>query len=505
MYRIFPKQYSNLHSLKQNKFGFSSVAQYDIVIIGGGPAGTKYKQKINQYINKGYVAAIKAGQLGFKTACVENRGSLGGTCLNVGCIPSKALLNISQKYWDSTKQFKQLGIECESINLNWNKVQEKKGSIVKGLTSGIEFLFKKNKVDYIKGFGKISDKNTLQVDLSNGQKQTVSTKNIIIATGSEPSPFPGLPFDEKIILSSTGALALQKIPEKMIIIGAGVIGLEMGSVYQRFGTKVTVVEFADQICPFLDSDIAKVFHKSLKHHGIEILTGHKVISGQNLGTHAVVNIEPVKGGPSISLQAEHVLVATGRRPFLGGLGQDKVGVKMDDKGRIITNDNLQTNIPNIYAIGDVVAGPMLAHKGEEEGIAAVENIAGKAGHVNYDTIPNVIYTHPEIAWVGKNEQELIKAGIKYAKGSFPMMANSRAKANDDYEGIVKVLTEKDTDKILGVHIMGNAAGELIAEAVLAVQYGGSAEDLGKTCHAHPTISEALKEACMSAYGKAIHI
>ncbi|EGR32409.1 hypothetical protein IMG5_084100 [Ichthyophthirius multifiliis] len=478
---------------KQFCFNFSATnTPYDVIVIGGGPGG--------------YVAAIKAAQLGLKTACIEKRGALGGTCLNVGCIPSKALLNISQKYFDSIHKFADFGIEAKGVKVNWGKVQQKKDSIVTGLTGGIEYLFKKNKVDYIKGYGKLLDKNTINVDLVNNQgQQKLSSKNIIIATGSEPTPFPGLEFDEKTIVSSTGALSLPVIPEKLIVIGAGVIGLEMGSVYQRLGTKVTVIEYADQICPFLDNEIAKAFHKTLTKYGLEILTGHKVTGGQNKGTNGIVNVEPVKGGESKSLSANHILVATGRKPFVKGLNAQEIGIEFDNKGRIVTNNLLQTNIPNIYAIGDVVAGPMLAHKGEEEGIAAVENIAGKGGHVDYDAIPNVIYTHPEIAWVGKNEQELIKSGIKFNKGVFPMTANSRAKANNDFDGLIKVLTEINTDKILGVHIMGDQAGELISEAVLGISYGASAEDIGKTCHAHPTLSEALKEACMGAYDKPIHM
>ncbi|EAR94529.2 dihydrolipoyl dehydrogenase (macronuclear) [Tetrahymena thermophila SB210] len=487
MFKTFVPTRNLTHSLRQL---FSTSTQYDVVVIGGGPGG--------------YVAAIKAGQLGLKTACVEKRGSLGGTCLNVGCIPSKALLNISQKYYDASKHYKELGIEVEGVKMNWAQAQTKKAETVTGLTRGIESLFKKNKVDYFVGTGRLNDKNTIGINLNNGTQQVINSKNIIIATGSEPTPFPGLNFDEKVIISSTGALSLPQIPKKLIVIGAGVIGLEMGSVYQRLGTQVTVIEFADQICPFLDTDVAKAFQQSLKKQGLQILTGHKVVSGQNFGTHGSVVVEPVKGGPSQTFEADHILVSTGRRPYVDGLNAKEIGIEFDNKNRIITNSHLQTNIPNIYAIGDVIPGPMLAHKGEEEGIAAVEYIAGKGGHVNYDAIPSVIYTHPEVAWVGKTEQELKAANIKYNKGSFPMLANSRAKANNDYDGLIKILTEKDTDKLLGVHIMNAQAGELIGEATLAVEYGAAAEDIGRTCHAHPTISEALKEACMAAYDKPIH-
>ncbi|CAD8128596.1 unnamed protein product [Paramecium sonneborni] len=473
-----------------SRSSFSS-QPFDLVVIGGGPGG--------------YVAAIKAAQLGLKTACVEKRGTLGGTCLNVGCIPSKALLNISHKYEDAHKNFKGLGIKVDNLGVDWAQVQKKKGDIVGSLTKGIEGLFAKNKVSYYKGWGKFASKNEIAIDLNDGKKETITTKNTLIATGSEPTPFPGLEFDEKIIISSTGALSLQQIPKKMIVIGGGVIGVEMASVYQRLGTEVTVVEYLDNICGAIDLEISKAFQKILIKQGIKFLIGHKVLGGKNLGNGAEVTIEPVKGGDKITLTADHVLVSTGRRPYTQGLNAESIGVKLDNRGRIQIGHNFTTGVDGVYAIGDVVEGPMLAHKAEEEGIAVAEILSGKVGHVNYDAIPGVIYTSPEVATVGKTEEELKKAGVQYSKGSFPFLANSRAKANDDIEGFIKVLTDKKTDKLLGVHIVGPNAGEMIAEAVLGIEYGAASEDLARTCHAHPTLSEALKEACMSAHFKPIHM
>ncbi|KAM3146842.1 dihydrolipoamide dehydrogenase precursor [Paramecium bursaria] len=474
----------------QKSYGKFFFSAFDVVVIGGGPGG--------------YVAAIKAAQLGLKTACIEKRGTLGGTCLNVGCIPSKALLNISHKYEDAHKNFKGMGIKLDNLSIDWDQTQKKKNDIVGSLTKGIEGLFAKNKVTYYKGSGRFLNKNEIQVEKADGSKETVQSKNTIIATGSEPSPFPGLDFDEKIIISSTGALALQKVPKKLLVIGGGVIGVEMASVYQRLGTEVTVVEFLDNICGNIDLEISKSFQKILTKQGIKFLLSHKVISGKNLGTSAQLTIEPVKGGDKITLEADHVLVSTGRRPFTQNLGAKEIGVEIDNKGRIVTKGHFKTSVEGVYAIGDVIDGPMLAHKAEEEGIALAEQLAGKVGHVNYDAIPGVIYTHPEVATVGKSEEELKKLGIQYAKGSFPFLANSRAKTNDDIEGVIKVLTDKTTDKILGVHIIGPNAGEMIAEAVLGIEYGAASEDIARTCHAHPTLSEALKEACLAAHAKAIH-
>ncbi|KRX01420.1 FAD/NAD-linked reductase, dimerization domain [Pseudocohnilembus persalinus] len=487
MYKI-AKNFTQKSFLYNPKFNFS---QYDVVIIGGGPGG--------------YVSAIKAGQLGLKTACVEGRGALGGTCLNVGCIPSKALLNISHKYEESVKDFKDLGIELETApKVNWKQVQSKKNSIVSSLTGGIAGLFKKNKVDYIQGWGSLQNNNTVVVTNDKGENKTLETKNIILATGSEPSPFPGLDFDEKTIVSSTGALSFEKIPESLIVIGGGVIGIELGQVYQRLGTKVTVVEFMDTICATADQDMSKEFQKIVKKKGIQLMTGHKVLGGNNNGDSATIRVQPVKGGEEIQLTAEKVLVCTGRRPYTKGLGLENVGIESDKRGIISVNSHLQTKVNNIFAIGDIIPGPMLAHKAEEEGIAAVEHIAGKGGHINYATIPSVIYTEPEVAWVGKTEQECKSENIKYKIGKFPFLANSRAKANANTDGLIKVITEAETDKLIGVHILGAGAGEMIAEAVLGLEYGASAEDIARTCHAHPTLSEAMKEAMMAAYDKPIH-
>eukprot|EP00331_Platyophrya_macrostoma_P002010 CAMPEP_0176425142 /NCGR_PEP_ID=MMETSP0127-20121128/11230_1 /TAXON_ID=938130 /ORGANISM="Platyophrya macrostoma, Strain WH" /LENGTH=487 /DNA_ID=CAMNT_0017806281 /DNA_START=37 /DNA_END=1500 /DNA_ORIENTATION=- len=484
------KAFTTTSKKSLTQFNRSFFSTYDVAVIGGGPGG--------------YVAAIKAAQLGLKTVCVEKRGALGGTCLNVGCIPSKALLNISHKYEDANKHFKDVGINVQGLSLDYEKMMNKKVQIVKGLTSGIEGLFAKNKVDYVKGYGKLTGNTNITATLNDGSEKKIEAKNIIIATGSEPSPFPGMPFDEQIFVSSTGALELKKVPEHLAVIGGGVIGLELGSVYSRLGSKVTVIEYADRICPTLDAEITESFRKILTKQGMKMLLSHKVLTGKKSGNGAELEIQPVKGGDVQKLNADVVLISTGRRPFTENLGAKELGLKLDKAGRIEVNKHFQTEIKNIYAIGDVIAGPMLAHKAEEEGIACVEYIAGKQGHVNYDAIPGVIYTWPEVASVGKTEEELKKAGVNYRKGSFPFLANSRARTNLDTDGLIKILSDKDTDKILGIHIIGPNAGEMIAEAVLAVEYGASSEDIARTCHAHPTLSEALKEACMAAYDKPIH-
>lgn len=470
-----------------NKSFFSA---YDVCVIGGGPGG--------------YVAAIKAGQLGFKTVCIEKRGSLGGTCLNVGCIPSKALLNISHKYEEAEKHYKDLGINVTGLNYDFGKIMTKKEQIVKGLTQGIEGLFAKNKVDYVKGAGKLTGKTTITATLNDGGEKQIEAKNIIIATGSEATPFPGIPFDEEVFVSSTGALALKKVPKHMIVIGGGYIGLEMGSVYRRLGAQVTVIEYADRLVPAMDSEISEVFRKSMVKQGIKCLVSHKVLSGKRNGDAAELEVQPVKGGDVQKHAADVVLIATGRRPYTEGLGARELGIQIDKQGRIQVNEHFHTGVGNIYAIGDVIPGPMLAHKAEEEGIAAVEFIAGKGGHVNYNAIPGVVYTHPEVATVGKTEEELKKEGVKYNKGVFPFMANSRARSNADAEGMVKVLSDKETDRILGIHIIGPNAGEMIHEGVLGIEYGASSEDLARTCHAHPTLSEAVKEACLATFDKPIH-
>ncbi|KAF8876925.1 dihydrolipoamide dehydrogenase [Infundibulicybe gibba] len=455
---------------------------YDVVVIGGGPGG--------------YVAAIKAAQLGLKTACVEKRGSLGGTCLNVGCIPSKAMLNNSHLYHQAQHDFKRRGIDVAGVSLNLPTMLEAKNNAVSGLTKGIEFLFKQNKVDYIKG-----------LQLLDGGATEVEAKNVVIATGSEVTPFPGgaIEIDEKQIVSSTGALDLQQVPEKMIVIGGGIIGLEMGSVWSRLGAEVTVVEFLGGIGGVgIDEEVAKQFQRILSKQGIKFKLNTKVTSAEKRDGKVFLKAESAKGGKEETLEANVVLVAVGRRPYVKGLNLEAIGVEMDNKGRIVIDDQFNTSVKNIKCIGDVTFGPMLAHKAEEEGIAAVEYIQSGHGHVNYNAIPSVVYTHPEVSWVGKTEQELKDAGVKYSIGKFNFSANSRAKTNLDSEGFVKIITEKETDKILGVHIIGPNAGEMIAEGVLAIEYGASAEDVARTTHAHPTLSEAFKEAAMSAYSKAIH-
>lgn len=466
--------------------------EYDIAIIGAGPGG--------------YVSAIKAAQLGFKTVCIEKRGSLGGTCLNVGCIPSKALLNSSHKYEDAKLHFADYGVICDNVRFDLDKMMKQKDTAVKGLTQGIEYLFKKNKVDYIKGWGRFEDNNTIAIDLTEGGIEKIKVKNSIIATGSEPSPFPGgaLTIDEDRVVSSTGALKLKEVPKKMILIGGGVIGLEMGSVYSRLGSEVTVVEFMDRIMPTFDKEISRTFTQILKKRGFKFMFKTKVTGGTVRKDGVSLQVESVDGKKLEDLDAEIVLVATGRIPYTQGLGLDKVGIETDKSGRIEVDDHLKTSVDNIFAIGDVIKGPMLAHKAEEEGIAIVESLKGMGGHVNYDTIPGVVYTHPEIATVGKTEEELKEAGIEYNVGKFPFSANSRAKTNGEPEGLVKILADKHTDKILGCHIIGTSAGEMIAEAVIGMEYGAASEDLARTCHAHPTLSEAFKEACMDTYSKPIH-
>jgi len=467
--------------------------QYDVVVVGGGPGG--------------YVAALKAAQLGLKTACVESRGSLGGTCLNVGCIPSKALLHSSHLFEHAVKDFSHHGINVGSINIDLSKMMANKAKAVKGLTGGIEGLFKKNKVDYVKGWGKIEAAGKVAVDLTAGGSTLISAKNIIIAVGSEPSPLPTCPVDnaKKRIVDSTGALDLESVPKSMVVVGGGVIGLEMGSVWRRLGAKVTVVEYLDTITPGMDKEITAAFFKILKKQGMEFQLSTKVIASKVIETGVELSVEPSAGGAASTINADVVLVSTGRRPFTKGIGLEALGIEMDRIGRVKVDSHFRTAVPGIWAIGDCIDGPMLAHKAEEEGIACVENIAGFAGHVNYDAIPGVVYTFPELATVGQTEEQLKKAGIAYNKGSFPFMANSRARCVGDTEGMVKILADKATDKILGMHIIGPNAGEMIAEGVLGMEYGAASEDIARTCHAHPTLSEALKEACMATYDKPIHI
>jgi len=445
--------------------------------------------------------------MGLKTACVEMRGTLGGTCLNVGCIPSKALLQSSHHFHDAKTHFHDHGIEISGeITMNIDKMQDTKAKTVAGLTGGIEHLFKKYKVDYVKGKGTISGTNQVSVALNQSGEQKLDTKNIIIATGSEVSPLPPVPVDNasQKIVDSTGALEISKIPKTMAVVGGGVIGLEMGSVWSRLGTDVTVIEYMDKICPAMDTELTKKFQTTLKKQGFKFQLKTKVVKSEVEADGVILHTEASSGGKENSAKYDIVLVATGRRPYTDGLGLDNLGIKTDRLGRIEVNDTFQTAVPNIYAIGDCIDGPMLAHKAEEEGIAAVEIIAGYAGHVNYDAIPGVIYTYPEVASVGKTEEELKEAGISYKKGSFPFAANSRARANQSSEGFVKVLSDAETDRILGVHVIGPNAGEMIAEGVIGIEYGASSEDIARTCHAHPTLSEAFKEACMDTYDKPIH-
>ena len=458
---------------------------FDVVVIGGGPGG--------------YVAAIKLAQLGMKVACVEGRKTLGGTCLNVGCIPSKTLLEFSEKY-HASQHLIESGIFTGKVGLNFENLMKKKEEIVTSLTSGIAGLFKKNKVERIEGFAAFKDANTIIV---NGQE--VQAKNFIIATGSVPTVLPNIKIDEEVIVTSTGALSLKKIPKKMVVIGAGVIGLEMASVYARLGTSVEVIEFLPVITPSMDSEISKAFKKILESQDIKFRMETKVSEVVRVGEKVQVSLEDVKTSEKAGIVSDVVLVAIGRKPFTEGLGLEKIGIKMNERGFILTDKHLKTNVSNIYAIGDVVTGPMLAHKAEEEGIAVAETIAGKAGHVNYNLIPNIIYTHPEVASVGKTEEELKKEGREYSIGKFPFLANSRAKAVDDTDGFVKVLADKKTDEILGCHIIGRNAGDMIHEIVVAMEFFASSEDVARTCHAHPTLNEAVKEACLAAFSKPIHM
>lgn len=459
---------------------FSAEGQQDLVVIGGGPGG--------------YVAAIKAAQLGLKTTCVEMRGKLGGTCLNVGCIPSKALLNASHKYEDALHNFAQHGIKVTGVSIDLPTMMKAKEDRVNGLTSGVEGLFKKNKVAYVKGKGTITGPNEVKVALADGGSQTISTKNILIATGSEVTPLPNIKIDEKSIVSSTGALSLQGIPKKMIVIGGGVIGLELGSVWKRLGSEVIVVEFLNKIAAGADEEVAREFKKVLERQGVKFMMGTKVTGAvAKPGGGVDLSVEAAEGGNAQKLEADVVLVSIGRRPYTDGLGLKEVGVKVNPRGIVEVDDHFKTNIPSIRAIGDCIRGPMLAHKAEEEGIAAVEEIVHGHGHVNYDAVPSVIYTWPEVAWVGATEEQLKAKNIKYKVGKFPFKANSRARTNADTDGFVKFLTDAETDKILGAHIIGPDAGELLGESVLAMEYGASAEDIARTCHSHPTLSEAVKE------------
>ncbi len=461
--------------------------KFDVTVIGGGPGG--------------YVCAIRSSQLGLKTACIESRGTLGGTCLNIGCIPSKSLLNLSENF-HKAKNFEKFGIETGEIKLNLEKMMKNKDKAVTVLTKGVEFLFKKNKVTYFKGTGSFKNQNQISI-INNKEEITIETKNTIISTGSEPVSLRGIEFDEEKILSSTGALSISKLPKKMVVVGGGYIGLEMGSVWSRLGTEVQVIEFLDHITPEMDKEISTEFMKILKKQGIkfELKTKvEKIIKSKN----GVIIETFSKEGKKNKFEADVVLISVGRRPYTKNLNLEKMGVELDKRGSVKVNKNFQTNIKNIYAIGDVIEGPMLAHKAEEEGIAVAELISGQSGHVNYDTIPGVIYTSPEVASIGKTEEQLKEKGINYKIGKFPFLANSRAKVIDESEGFVKILADSTTDKVLGVHIIGQHAGEMIAEMSVAMEFGASSEDIARTCHAHPTFSEAIKEAALSVEKRQIH-
>ena len=464
---------------------------YDLIVIGGGPGG--------------YVAAIRAAQLGLKTACVEKRGALGGTCLNVGCIPSKALLQSSEKYEETAHELKEHGIDVGSVKLNLKTMMARKDKVVKDLTKGIEFLFKKNKVDYVKGTGRIAGAGSVVVTDSDGAEQTLATKNILIATGSESMPIPGVEVDEKKIVTSTGALELSKVPGHFVVIGGGYIGLEMGSVWRRLGSKVTVVEFLDRITPGMDAEVSKNFQRILAKQGMEFRLKTKVTGAKKTKSGVTLTVEPADGGEAEEIVCDIVLVSVGRRPYTEGLGLDAAGVKMDNRGFIEIGDDFATSVPGIYAIGDCVRGPMLAHKAEDEGVVCAEIISGQTGHINYDAIPGIVYTWPEVASVGKTEEQLKDAGIDYRVGKFPFSANSRARCNDTTDGFVKILSDAKTDRVLGAHVIGADAGTLIHEIVSVMEFGGSAEDVARTCHGHPTLSEAVKEAALAVDGRAIHI
>jgi dihydrolipoamide dehydrogenase len=461
---------------------------YDVVIIGGGPGG--------------YNCAIRAGQLGLKTAIVEKRGRLGGTCLNVGCIPSKALLHASELYESAGKEFAGLGIKTGDLELDLPQMLKQKDEAVDGLTKGIEFLMKKNKVDYIVGKGSIAGAGKVEVETDDGQ-QTLDTKHIVIATGSEVTPLPGVEIDEKRVVSSTGALSLDSVPDKLVLIGAGVIGLELGSVWRRLGAEVTVVEYLDRILPGMDGELAKTAQRTFAKQGMDFHLSTKVTGVDASDEKTLkVSIEPAEGGEGQTLEADTVLVCIGRRPYTEGLGLENVGIETDKRG-FIANDHFRTSAENVWVIGDCTHGPMLAHKAEDEGTACAERIAGKAGHVNYGVIPGVVYTAPEIAAVGKTEEELKDEGRKYKKGKFPFQANSRARTNHQTDGFVKILADAETDEILGAHMIGANVGELIAEVCLAMEFQAASEDIARTCHPHPTLTEAIRQAAMGVEGWAM--
>ena len=459
---------------------------YDVIVIGGGPGG--------------YNCAIRAAQLGMHVACVDKRGSLGGTCLNVGCIPSKALLHASELYHEVANGIAKVGVIAKDVSFDLKAMMASKDSAVDGLTKGVRFLFKKHKIDEIIGTAKLTAPGRAIVALTDGGAEELQAKHIVIATGSEVMNLPGVDIDEKTVVSSTGALSLSKVPGHLLVVGGGYIGLEMGSVWRRLGAKVTVVEFLPRITPGLDGEIAKAFQRVLQKQGFEFKLGMKVTGAKKTVKGVEVSIEPAQGGAGESIACDVVLVSIGRRPYTDGLGLEAVGVKLDNRGRVITDENYRTNVLGIYAIGDVREGPMLAHKAEDEAAACAEIIAGHAGHVNYAVIPSVVYTTPEVASVGQTEEELKAAGIKYKVGKFPFTANARARVNQTTEGFVKIIADEKSDRVLGVHAIGPDVGNMIGEAAIAMEFGASAEDIARTCHAHPTLSEAFRQAAMDAEG-----
>ena len=467
------------------------MATYDLVVIGTGPGG--------------YVCAIRAAQLGMKVAVVEKWPTFGGTCLNIGCIPSKALLQASERFEEVTHMLPKMGVGVGKPKLDLPTMMKFKSDGVDGNVKGVAFLFKKNKIDSYEGTGRVVSTGKVEVTGNDGKTQTLETKNIVIATGSAVAKLKGIDIDEKRIISSTGALSLDKVPEKLLVIGAGVIGLELGSVWRRLGSQVTVVEFLDRILPGMDGEIAKSFQRILEKQGMAFKLGAKVTGVDTSGKKLKATVEPAAGGAAETIEADVVLVAIGRVPYTEGLGLKEAGVELDERGRVKTNGHFATNVPGIYAIGDVIVGPMLAHKAEDEGVAVAEILAGQAGHTNYDVIPGVIYTFPEVASVGKTEEELKAAGIAYNVGKFPFTANGRTKVNQTTDGFVKILADAKTDRILGAHIIGAEAGEMIHELAVAMEFGGAAEDVARTCHAHPTRSEAIKEAALAVGKRAIHM
>tara|TARA_Y100000815_G_scaffold60629_1_gene48870 strand:+ start:4829 stop:6238 length:1410 start_codon:yes stop_codon:yes gene_type:complete len=467
---------------------------YDVIVIGSGPGG--------------YVCAIKCAQLGLKTAIVEKRATLGGTCLNIGCIPSKAMLHASEMFHEAETSLEKLGVKVGKPKLDIKAMLAHKDATVKSNVDGVAFLMKKNKVDWLTGTGKVLGEGKVSVTGEDGKEQEIEAKNVVIATGSDVAGIPGVDvdFDEKVIVSSTGALELSKVPGHLVVVGGGVIGLELGSVWKRLGAEVTVVEYLDKVLGPMDGDVSKQFQRLLEKQGIKFNLGAKVTGVKKSGKGAEVTFEPVKGGDAETISADFVLVSTGRKPYTDSLGLEDAGVKLDDRGRVDINDHWQTSVSGIYALGDVVKGPMLAHKAEDEGMAVAEIIAGQHGHVNFDVIPSVVYTDPEVASVGKTEEELKAAGIEYTVGKFPFSANGRARAMLAPDGFIKILADKKTDRVLGVHMLGRGVGEMIHEAAVLMEFGGSSEDLARTCHAHPTMSEAVREAALAAaFGKPIHM